>query len=161
MMTIISAPGDLIVATKDGVDVRFAGVESIADAPFSATEWLGKQGIRLHLEGIRSPETQRRDEHHVKEISQWANLRERDGAEAAGDAPAMPGQLVLGPVGADISDDLGTIYRWSAGQVAGSGTDWDATWVYLPEPPAAARFLRIEFTLDGEPTGKTCKVQLG
>lgn len=91
---------------------------------------------------------------------QWADLRNRDGAEAAGDAPVMPGQIVLGPVGAVISDDVGTTYRMSAGQVAGSGSEWEATWVYLPEPPKTARILTLEFTLDDEPTGKTCQIQL-
>ncbi|WP_411732868.1 hypothetical protein [Paeniglutamicibacter sp.] len=161
MMTIISAPVDHIVATNDGVDVRFVGIEVVVDVPVATAGWLGTHGIRLHLEGVRSPETQRRDEHYVAEMSQWANLRERDGAETAGDSPAMPGQLVLGPVRANISDDIGTTYRCDVGQVAGSGTDWEATWVYLPEPPDTARFLHIEFTVAGEPTGKTCKVEIG
>ncbi|MFJ5108776.1 MULTISPECIES: hypothetical protein [unclassified Glutamicibacter] len=72
----------------------------------------------------------------------------------------MPGQLVLGPVGAVISDDVGTTYRLSAGQVAGSATGWESTWVYLPEPPKAAQILTLEFTLDDELTGKTCQVRL-
>lgn len=53
------------------------------------------------------------------------------GEEAAGDAPTMPGQLVLGPVGAVISDDVGTTYRLSAGQVAGSATGWEALMGYI------------------------------
>jgi len=38
MMTVISAPGDLVVATNDGVGVRFAGIESIADVPIVSAE---------------------------------------------------------------------------------------------------------------------------
>lgn len=160
MMTVISAPGDLVVVTNDGVGVRFAGIESIADVPIVSAEWLGREGLRIYFQGIRSHETWQRDVRYEEQLVQWADLRNRDGAEAAGDAPSMPGQLVLGPVGAVISDDVGTTYRLSAGQVAGSATGWESTWVYLPEPPKAAQILTLEFTLDDELTGKTCQVRL-
>ncbi len=160
MMTIVAAPADLVVATSDGVDVRFAGIDSIADAPIVSGETLGREGLRIYFQGIRSHETWQRDVRYEEQLVQWADLRNREGAEAAGDAPSMPGQLVLGPVGAVISDDVGTTYRLSAGQVAGSATGWESTWVYLPEPPKTARLLKLEFTLDDEPTGKTCQVRL-
>lgn len=160
MMTVVSAPGDLVVATIDGVGVRFAGIESIGDAPVVSADWLGREGIRLYFQGIRSHETRQRDFRYEEQLVQRGNLRDRDGAQAVGDPPAMPGQLVLGTVGAVISDDVGTTYRMDAGQVAGSGSEWEATWVYLPEPPRTARILTLEFTLDGEPTGKTCQVRL-
>ncbi len=160
MMTIVSAPGDLIVATNDGVGVRFGGIESISDVPVISAEWLGKTGIRLYFQGIRSEDTIQRDIRHDEEMLQWVNLRKSAGAEATGDAPAMPGQLVLGSVGVNISDDIGTSYRMSTGQVAGSGSNWEATWVYLPEPPSGAQLLTLEFTLDDEPTGTTCHVKL-
>ncbi|MGL3806133.1 hypothetical protein ACSYDW_08560 [Paeniglutamicibacter sp. R2-26] len=159
MMTVVSAPGDLVVATNDGVEVRFAGIESIAQVPVVSAEWLGRKGIRLYFQGIRSHETRQRDFRHEEQMVQWVNLRKRDGEEA-GDPPVMPGQLVLGPVGAVISDDVGTTYQMSTGQVAGNATEWEATWVYLPEPPETARILTLEFTLDGEPTGKACQVRL-
>lgn len=160
MMTVVSAPGDLVVATNDGVGVRFVGVESIAEASVVSAEWLGRKGIRLYLQGIRSHETRQRDFRYEEQMEQWGSLGNRDGAEAAGDPPVMPGQLVLGPVGAVISDDVGTTYQMSTGQVAGSGTEWEATWVYISEPPQAARLLTLEFTLDDVPTGKACQIRL-
>lgn len=159
-MTVISAPGDLVVATNDGVDVRFAGIESIADVPIDSAGWLGSEGIKIYFQGIRSHETWQRDVRYEEQLTQWADMRKRKGEEAAGDAPSMPGQLILGPVGAVISDDVGTNYRLTSGQVAGSATEWESTWVYLPNPPRAARFLTLEFTVDDEPTGKTCTVRL-
>jgi hypothetical protein len=33
MMTVMSAPGDLVVATSDGIGVRFAGVELTTHLP--------------------------------------------------------------------------------------------------------------------------------
>ena len=160
MMTIVAAPADLVVATSDGVDVRFAGIESIADVPIVSGETLGRAGLRIYFQGIRNHETWQRDVRYEEQLVQWADLRNRDGAGAAGDAPSMPGQLVLGPVGAVISDDVGTTYRSIAGQVAGSATGWESTWVYLPERPKTAQILTLEFTLDDEPTGKTCQVRL-
>ena len=44
--------------------------------------------------------------------------------------------------------------------MAGGGTEWDARWVYTPVPPAEARTLRLEFSVDGEPTGKYCELSL-
>ncbi|MGP9650403.1 hypothetical protein CQ019_05610 [Arthrobacter sp. MYb229] len=160
MMRIVSAPADLVVATNDGVDVRFAGIEAMADVPIVSDEWLGREGVRIYFQGIRSHETWQRDVRYEEQLAQWAELRNRDGEEAAGDPPSMPGQLVLGPVGAVISDDAGTTYRLSAGQVAGSAAGWEASWVYLPEPPKTARLLTLEFTLDSQLTGKTCQVRL-
>lgn len=160
MMTVISAPADLIVATNIGVGVRFAGIESIADVSIVSDEWLGKEGLRLYFQGIRSDETRERDARFEEQLNQWGELRELSGAEAAGDPPSMPGQLVLGVVGAVISDDVGTTYRLSAGQVAGGMSGWESTWVYLPAPPKTARVLTLEFTVNGEPTGKICKIQV-
>lgn len=159
-MTVISAPSDLVVATNDGVGVRFAGIESIADVPIVSAEWLGKEGLRIYFQGILSDETRQRDSRYEEQLNQWVELRERAGIDAAGDAPSMPGELVLGVVGAVISDDVGTTYRLSTGQVAGGMSSWESTWVYLPAPPKAARILTLEFTVNGEPTGKTCKIQL-
>lgn len=64
MMTVVSAPGDLVVATNVGVGVRFAGIESIAEVPFVSDEWVGRKGIRLYFQGIRSHETRQRDFRH-------------------------------------------------------------------------------------------------
>jgi hypothetical protein len=55
---------------------------------------------------------------------------------------------------------LGTGYRCVKDQMAGDGTNWEASWLYLPGPPDAARILSIRFTMDGVPTGKECEVLL-
>ncbi|WP_146238774.1 hypothetical protein [Arthrobacter livingstonensis] len=160
MTTIISAPGDLIIATSDGIDVRFAGVAPTFLLPPGVGEVPGSGGVVVYFEGVPSLETRHRDQRHLKEIDQWAERRKLHGTEAAGRFPIMPGEPVLERVKVRISDDVGTEYRWVGGKVAGTGTEWDGCWGYAPEPPMSARLLNFEFTLDGEPTGKRCQVQL-
>jgi hypothetical protein len=62
--------------------------------------------------------------------------------------PDFPGERisVLRP---QVSDDLGTTYRAVSGQAGGSGTEWEATWRYLPIPPSDARLLRLRFSPPG------------
>jgi hypothetical protein len=72
----------------------------------------------------------------------------------------MSGVLALEPISVTISDDVGTEYRCVSGQIAGDGTEWSASWTYLPEPPQRVHRLKLEFTLHGEPTGKHCQVML-
>ncbi|WP_104091899.1 hypothetical protein [Arthrobacter sp. GMC3] len=160
MTTIISAPGDLIIATSDGIDVRFAGIDPTFLLPPGVGESSEMQGVAVYIEGVPSLETRLRDQRHVQEIEHWAELRKRHGTEAAGRFPIMPGEPVLSRVKVRLTDDVGTEYRWVGGKVAGTGTEWDGCWGYAPEPPMSARLLNFEFTLDGEPTGKSCKVQL-
>lgn len=151
-MRLVSAPADLVVAESDGIAVRFAGVE--------VATVRGEPGLKVSLEGVRGQETVRRDQSFVDARLQWVEQRKEHGAESAGDAPIMPGVLALDPVKVLISDDAGTEYHWASGQVAGDGTEWAASWTYLPEPPANIRTLNLEFTLHGERTGKKCKIEL-
>jgi hypothetical protein len=160
MTTIVFAPGDLIVATSDGIDVRFAGIE--LDADFSPRPGYprGGRGVRIRIEGIRGLETQRRDYEFLDAREAWADRLRGQGRDAAGEPPNMPGVPVLRRVKAIVTDDVGTEYQLAAGQVAGDGTEWDGSWVYAPSPPEAALTLKFRFTLDGEPTGKECAVRL-
>jgi hypothetical protein len=49
MMTVISAPGDLVVATSDGIGVRFAGVELTIHLPGHPAAVPGERGIKVNL----------------------------------------------------------------------------------------------------------------
>ncbi|MFF1254460.1 hypothetical protein ACFVYC_18470 [Pseudarthrobacter sp. NPDC058329] len=158
MMKVISAPGDLVVATSGGIHVRFAGVESTDHLPSVREVKPGDRGLKVSLEGIRGPETQRRDAAFVEARQNWADQLRTNGAESAGPAPTMPGVVVLQPIQVDIKDDAGTEYRFVAGQAAGDGTEWSASWTYLPEPPENARNLYLEFSLqEGQ---NRCKSQI-
>jgi hypothetical protein len=160
MMTITSAPGDLVVATSDGVRVRFTGIELTTHLPGHLGALPGERGMKIGLEGIRSDETRRRDQSFDDARVQWVEQRRAQGAEGAGDMPTMPGVLALEPITVNISDDSGTEYRCVAGQIAGDGTEWAASWTYLPEPPEHVRSLNLEFALNGEPTGKNCQIRV-
>ena len=79
MMTVISAPGDLIIATSQGIDVRFAGIELTTDLPVHP-ESSPERGIRISLEGIRDQETQHRDQGYVEALLRWVEQRKAQGA---------------------------------------------------------------------------------
>lgn len=159
MMKVISAPGDLVVAPSDGVDVRFAGLELTADIQTPVPIHAGGRGIKVRLEVIRDEETGRRDHNFHEARLAWVHRRRAQGAEP-GPMPTMPGVLAFEPVELQITDDIGTDYRFVAGQVAGDGNEWSACWTYLPEPPRQAKRMNLAFTLNGTPTGKNCAIQL-
>lgn len=75
-------------------------------------------------------------------------------------APQMPSNSILEPVKGNITDDVGTTYICVGGRVGGTGTDWDATWIYNSYPPSEAETLTLEFIVSGTPTGLTCVVEL-
>lgn len=160
MMTIVSAPADLIVAESDGIAVRFAGVELTEPTPNQIAAVQDEPGIRVNLEGVRSHETAHRDQSFVEARLRWVEQRKEHGPEVAGDAPIMPGVMALEPIKVVVSDDAGTEYHWASGQVAGDGTEWAASWTFLPKPPKNARTLSLDFTLHGESTGRRCQVEL-
>jgi len=154
MATIVSAPPDLVVATSDGVGVRFIGIDLVA------TSWDGKSGMRVNLAAVRGAETGRRDSRFHAAREHWARELTEHGKDAAGPPPTMPAVPVFDRVTVTITDDVGTEYECVAGQVAGDGTDWDAAWVYGPRPPGTATRLRLDFVLDGAPTGHVCLLSL-
>lgn len=160
MTTIVWAPGDLIVATHEGVDVRFAGVELTSDVSEFLGATPGERGIRVSLAGIPNLETQRLGILYGAAFEAWAAELELRGKTNAGPPPPMPGQVVLSAVKPVISDNYDTEYCCVTGQWAGTGTEWDGSKTYLPEPPEGVKHLTIEFTLNGELTGKSCRVQL-
>jgi hypothetical protein len=161
MAVIISAPGDLVVATSNGIDVRFAGIDLAASDIQLTSDDQGGSGVRIKFECVRTQETYRRHLLFLQAREEWAEQLRTQGKDAAGAAPTMPGVPVLSRVKALLTDNLGTEYRLTGGQIAGDGTEWEASWDYSPAPPKVAQTLKLHFTLDGETTGKECEVRLG
>lgn len=159
MVALTHAPLDLVVGTSDGIDVRFAGVE-FKDVPGNVGVSAGGPGIHVCLSGVRGEETMSRDARFEREHEAWWQRRNTAGSGQAQKPPSMPSVPVFERLNAVVSDDLGTEYRWSGGQAAGRGTEWEARWVYAPDPPAEARRLRLEFSVDGNRTGKFCELSL-
>lgn len=160
MTTIVWAPGDLIVASIEGIDIRLAGVSLVPDVPEHLGATVGERGVRIRLEATRNLETQRRDIAYLRDFEAWVAEQRLQGKGNAGSPPPMPGEGVLSAVEANITDNHDTAYLCVAGQWAGTGTEWDGSWTFLPEPPAGVKHLNVEFTLHGELTGKSVRVQL-
>lgn len=140
--------------------MRFAGVEITPDVPALPGRAPGERGVRVQLTGVASAETMEMDTAYLKAMEAWGDDLKLRGKDSAGRPPAMPGETVLSAVQAVITDNHDTDYRCVAGQVAGTGSEWDGSWVFVPEPPGQVNHLTIEFTLKGVPTGKSCRVQL-
>ncbi len=159
MNAITYAPQDLVVATCDNIDIRFAGV-TFENAPSTVGIGAGEPGIQLYLNGVRGQETMDRDSQFQQDLQEWAERRKTAGPDSNENLSKMPGVVVFERITTQVTDDLGTEYRRAGGQVAGGGTEWDATWFYLPAPPLNARSLRFDFSVDGQSTGKHCEVSL-
>ncbi len=159
MKALTYAPPDLVVAAIDGIDVRFSGAVR-GTAPGFVGMGAGEPGIHLSLSAVRNSETSARDTRFLREREDWATHRAALLPEATEDPPAMPGVALFERITARLTDDLGTEYRWAGGKVAGDGTEWKSMWVYVPAPPQAAQTVRIEFRLDGEPTGRHCELTM-
>ncbi|WP_315915381.1 hypothetical protein [Arthrobacter sp. lap29] len=160
MTSIVWAPADLIIASNQGVAVRFAGVEVTSEILELMGPGANGRGIRVHLAGARGQATMERDSAYVTALEAWAKERTAHGKEEAGPRPIMPGETVLTPVQAVITDNHETEYRRVGGRVAGTGTEWSASWDFVPEPPPGVKHLSLEFTLHGELTGKSVRIQL-
>ncbi|MEX5303937.1 hypothetical protein [Kocuria sabuli] len=115
--------------------------------------------MRVSLAAVRGAETMRRDGQFQAAHLAWAQRRQEQMAEEE-PVPLMPGFSVLDRVGVVLNDELGTEYRLVAGQAAGDGTEWESAWEFVPQPPEVPGTLRLQFTLDGTPTGKTCEVRV-
>ncbi|MHC5560912.1 hypothetical protein [Kocuria sp. U4B] len=159
MGSIVSAPADLVIATSDGIDVRFTGIDLAASLSPHAQEPPGGHGVRIGLAAVRGAETMRRDGQFQAARLAWAQRRQDQMAEEE-PVPLMPGFSVLDRVGVVLNDELGTEYRLVAGQAGGDGTEWESAWEFVPQPPKVAGILRLQFTLDGASTGKTCEVRV-
>lgn len=151
---------DLVIATHLGIDICFAGINLNSDHPHSGHALAGSTGMELNLRAVVNDETRRLDSQFYTALESWGANAEKNGADRSLPAPQMPSNAVFGPIKANITDDAGTIYTLVAGRVAGTGTDWDASWIYSPAPPEQAKQLVLEFTASGTPTGHRCVIDL-
>lgn len=155
MTTIVSAPGNLIVATIDKVDVRLAGIE-VTKAPRFVDVPSATPCIVVYLSAARGYETVS----HDAEIARTRSYEDlaAEAEEAQKDGP--PKLSNLGRVGVTITDDLGTQYEPAGFRMVGDGIGWDDMRVCTPAPPSAALTLHLDFTVDSELTGNSCDVAL-
>lgn len=160
MPRIVSAPMDLTIATHRGVDCRFEGLNLRTDLPYSRYVTGDNTGFEFHLRAITNDETRRLDAKFYESLDSWGARAQEQGASPTNHAPQMPSVDVLEPIKANITDDAGTSYICICGRTGGTGTDWDATWIYYPAPPAEAESLTLEFTISGIPTGHSCVIEL-
>ncbi len=100
-----------------------------------------------------------RDTRFLRKREDWAARGGASGPEATEAPPVMPGIAVFERITTHL-DDIGTEYRQAGGKAAGDGTEWDAVWVYVPAPPRSAQTVRLEFRVDGEPTGRYCELTM-
>ena len=47
----------------------------------------------------------------------------------------MPGAVFFGQVRFSIHDEAGTPYELDSGSVSGSGSEWEADWLFRPGDP--------------------------
>ncbi|WP_349931509.1 hypothetical protein ABNP34_05760 [Glutamicibacter mishrai] len=160
MPRIVSAPMDLVIATHRGVDFRFEGLNLTTDFPYSRYVTGGSAGFEFHLRGIANDETRRLESKFYEALESWDASAQEHGAPPTDPAPQMPSNDFLAPIKANITDDAGTTYICIGGQTGGTGTEWDATWIYYPAPPSEAGTLTLEFTISGIPTAHSCVIEL-
>ncbi|TDK27973.1 hypothetical protein E2F48_02380 [Arthrobacter crusticola] len=159
MKALTYASHDLVVATVDSIDVRFAGVVQ-GTAPGFVGMGAGEPSVNLFLSAVRGPETMARDTRFLWQRGDWAARGGASGPEATEAPPVMPGIAVFERITTHLTDEVGTQYRQAGGKVAGDSTEWDAMWVFVPAPPRSAQTLRLEFRVDGEPTGRYCELTM-
>jgi hypothetical protein len=155
MTSIVSAPGTLIVAIIEKVDVRLAGIE-VTNAPLHVDVPSSTPCLVVYLSAARGYETVS----HDAEIARTQSLEElaAQAEEAQKDGP--PKVSNLSRVGVTITDDKGTQYEPSGFRMVGDGTGWDDMRVYTPAPPSAATTLHLDFTIDGDSTDSRCVLAL-
>ncbi|QIV88173.1 hypothetical protein [Glutamicibacter mishrai] len=151
---------DLVIATHRGVDFRFEGLNLTTDFPYSRYVTGGSAGFEFHLRGIANDETRRLESKFYEALESWDASAQEHGAPPTDPAPQMPSNDFLAPIKANITDDAGTTYICIGGRTGGTGTEWDATWIYYPAPPSEAGTLTLEFTISGIPTAHSCVIEL-
>lgn len=155
MTTIVRAPGNLIVATVEKVDVRLAGID-VTKAPLYVDVPAGSPCVVVYLSAVRGYETVS----HDGEIAQTRSLEDlaTEAEEAQKDGP--PKLSNLSRINITMTDDEGTPYEPSGFRMVGDGTSWDDMRVYTPAPPSSAATLHLDFTIDGQSTNSSCDVDL-
>lgn len=155
MTTIIRAPGNLIVATIEKVDIRLAGVD-VTKAPLHVDVLSDTPCVVVYLSAARGYETVS----HDAEIAQTQSREDLAAGAEEAEKDGPPKLSNLDRVGVTITDDEGTQYEPSGFRMVGDGIGWDDMRVYTPAPPSAATTLHLDFTVDGESTNSSCDVAL-
>jgi hypothetical protein len=130
-----------VVGSAAGVSVAVLFVE------------LWPERVRVVLAAVPGAETERRDADYRAGLQAWAHRR-RAGEE--GEPPVEPGIFtLLDPrTAVEITDDVGTGYRWDAAGGGGSGWGWHGEVSLRPAPPAQARRLTITACAPGGALGR-------
>ncbi|KNC20470.1 hypothetical protein AC792_00510 [Arthrobacter sp. RIT-PI-e] len=158
MMRLIHAPGDPVIATVDGISVRFAGIELLEPSGSSTVGPLNLM-MCLYLSAVRGSETALRDARfRLKQQQRWEQVHA--GEQDPFGFPWWPVESIYDRITTKLSDDLGTRYERAGGQVGGEGREWEMVLRYTTIPPLEARTLHVEFSVDGVSTGRTCKIAL-
>ncbi|WP_146202162.1 hypothetical protein, partial [Kocuria rosea] len=91
MGSIVSAPADLVIATSDGINVRFTGIDLAAELSAHAQEPPGGHGVRVSLAAVRGAETMRRDGQFQAARLAWAQREDggKRGKEPGGLTPDL------------------------------------------------------------------------
>jgi len=165
MARIESAPRDLLVAVRQGIDVCFAGLKLSTDPPpwRDASEdydAVYSSGFEFTLRGIANDVTRELDAGFNKNLMLWNAQVKKFGASVAGRAPSLPSDIFFEHICAEVEDDLGTEYLWIGGETASPDAPWEATWFYSPAPPEDAEHLVLKFVVEGLETGHCCTIDL-
>lgn len=109
--------------------------------------------LRVVLAAVPGSETERLDAEYRAGLQAWAQRR-RAGEE--GEPPVEPGIFsLLDPrTAVEVTDDLGTPYRWDAAGSGGAGWGWHGDVLLRPAPPAQARRLTVAAVGPGGALGR-------
>ena len=114
---------------------------------------------RLYVSRARGPDTALRDAQvRLKQQQRWKQVR--IGGQDPSGFPSWPVKSIYDSITTKVSDDLETQYEGAGGQVGAEGTEREAL-RYTTNPPPDARTLRVAFSVDGVPIGRTCKIARG
>jgi hypothetical protein len=93
--------------------------------------------IVLTAAGVRTDETDRRDDEYEQSMTAWF----KEGR--IGESPEMPGSLLLRGIKLEIRDDADRPYDVVTAEFAGTGTEWRGIWVARPGLAKTARRVRV------------------
>ena len=105
-------------------------------------------GVVVDLRCRENDVTRALDAEYEAAFDAWvpqARLAEKRGVRPV-DPPEQPGEFLMN-IPLRLTDDVGTPYRASSKQAAGTGTEWEGRWTYKPAVPAAARRLTLALDL--------------
>ncbi|MBE2316687.1 hypothetical protein DVA67_011935 [Solirubrobacter sp. CPCC 204708] len=106
---------------------------------------LRSDAVAVALRAQQNDATRTLDSRYEAVFEAWAEMAQKDrqrGRKLSGQPPAQPGEW-LAEIPLHLGDDAGTKYRPVKRQAAGTGTEWEATWVFSPAPAERATAISI------------------